>query len=88
MPKPALALVEDSLQLARILLDSASSAHRRGQPAAARQAYCKAVQICEAAGRRPPESIRRKLAEVAQLTGLAKPPARETGKTPRRKVRA
>jgi hypothetical protein len=89
MPKPpAIALVDDSLQLARILLDSASSAHRRGQAEAARQAYCKAVQIFEAAGKRPPASIQRKLIEVAQLIELAKPPARETRKPPSRKARA
>jgi hypothetical protein len=81
-----LSLVHDSLELARILLDSAVDAHRRRQDVASRQAYYKAAEIIEASGSGRRGSLARKFTEVEQLIGLPKPPARETADLRTRKA--
>jgi hypothetical protein len=75
-------LKQESLELARLLLDSASKLYSLGHTGRARESYEKAAMIYRAAQGAEARGLEKRFAEVGALLGAAKP-AQAEGRKPR-----
>jgi hypothetical protein len=93
VPKRQAGLSRESLELARLLLESAAKLHSAEDPERARQAYQKALMIYEAAERPQSRRLAHLFAEVGGLLGVAPkaaatPPKQKPARSETRKLRS